>query len=456
MAGLPDIQLFEGTAAGGAQPATAARQILLLPLGTWGDVIPFVQLGRELRRRGHQVTVAGCDVFEPLARRAGLEFVSLQSADGYERVVGNPRLWHPRWAGITFLRQAVLPSMRRQFEFADEAIRSGECDVLVAPAHSLGARIAQEVHGTPLVTVHLAPYMFRSAMASRKVSGVALPEWFPAAWKRAFFRLADYCGDVSFGREVNRLRAEVGLAPARRVFWEWWNSPERVVALFPAWFARPQADWPEHAVLAGFLPIDAAEGTALDEGLKRFLQNGSPPIAFTAGTAMAHGRRFFAESLEAAQRLGRRAILLTQFSEQLPEELPPGVMAVDFVSLPKLLPRVAALVHHGGIGTTIQALAAGVPQLVVPMSFDQPDNAHRVERLGVGRVLRPREYVGGRVSAVLGELLGDPRIAARCEEVARWCPAADGTRVACDEIEAMVEGGCETGEVRGRLAVRPR
>jgi UDP:flavonoid glycosyltransferase YjiC (YdhE family) len=210
-------------------------------------------------------------------------------------------------------------------------------------------------------------------------------------------------------------------------------------------------------VLAGFLPIDVeGQEAGLSEDLEAFLRYGSPPIVFTAGTAMAHGRRFFAESLEAAQRLGRRAILLTQYGEQLPGDLPPGVMAVDFVSLPKLLPRVAALVHHGGIGTTIQALSAGVPQLVVPMSFDQPDNAHRVEQLGVGRVLRPREYVGGRVAAVLGELLVDPRIAARCEEVARWCRAANGARVACDEIERLAGIGCETGEVRGRLAVRPR
>lgn len=458
MAGLPDIQLLDATAAVSARRPAATRQILLLPLGTWGDVIPFVRLGSELRERGHRVTVAACDVFEPLVRRAGLEFASLQSADEYGRVVGNPRLWHPRWAGITFLRDAVLPSMRRQFEFADEAIRSGECDVLVAPAHSLGARIAQEVHGTPLVTVHLAPYMYRSAIASRKVSGVSLPDWFPAAWKRAFFRLADFCGDISFGREVNRLRAEVGLPRVRRVFWEWWNSPELVVALFPAWFGPPQADWPEQAVLAGFLPIDNAWHEAgLSEDLEAFLRHGSPPIVFTAGTAMAHGRQFFAESLEATRTLGRRAILLTQYGEQLPGKLPPGVMAVDFVSLPQLLPRVAALVHHGGIGTTIQALAAGVPQLVVPMSFDQPDNAHRVEQLGVGRVLRPGEYVGGRVAAVLGELLGDPRIAARCDEVARWCLAADGARVACDEIEAMAGAGCKTREVRGRLTVgKPR
>lgn len=456
MAGLPDIQLDDRAAESATRRPMIARQILMLPLGTWGDVIPFVRVGRELQQRGHRVTVAACDVFGPLVKKAGLEFASLQSVDEYERVVGNPRLWHPRWAGITFLREAVLPSMRRQFEFADDAIRSGECDVLVAPGHSLGARIAQEVHQTPLVTVHLAPYMFRSAIASRKVSGVSLPDWFPPAWKRAFFRLADFCGDISFGCEVNALRAELGLPKTRRLFWEWWNSPERVVALFPAWFGRPQADWPEQAVLAGFLPIDDDENTTLDEGLESFLRYGSPPIVFTAGTAMVHGQRFFAESLEAVRRLGKRAILLTQFGEQLPGDLPAGVMAVDFVSLSELLPRVAALVHHGGIGTTIQALAAGVPQMVVPMSFDQPDNAHRVERVGVGRVLRPREYVGGRVSVLLGELLSDPRIAVRCDEVAQWCRTADGARAASDEIERVAVARAEVDVVREQMVLRPR
>jgi rhamnosyltransferase subunit B len=434
---------------------TRSRRILMMPLGTWGDVIPFVQLGRELRRRGHAVAVVACDVFEPLVRRAGLEFVALLGRDEYERVVSNPRLWHPRWAGITFLREAVLPNMRRQFEIADAAIRAGVCDVLVAPAQSLGARIAQEKYGVPLVTVHLAPYMFRSAIQSRRVSGVSLPDWFPRAWKQTLFRLADFCGDQLDGRVVNAFVAELGLPRAKHVFWEWWNSPARVVALFPEWFAEPQSDWPQQTVLAGFLPIEKADEAPLDGEVESFLYRGPAPVVFTAGTAMAHGGRFFEESLRSVQRLGQRAILLTRFRDQLPTDLPPGVIAHEFVPLSTLLPRVAAIVHHGGIGTTAQALAAGVPQLIVPMSFDQPDNAYRVERCEVGRTVRSENYRVERAAAVLGELLADEPLQRRCRAMAARCAGSDGLRIACDEIEgAAGVVGNSVGDIGKRDVVR--
>jgi UDP:flavonoid glycosyltransferase YjiC (YdhE family) len=428
-----------------------------MPLGTWGDVLPFVRLGRELRRRGHSVTLVACELFEPLADREGIEFWPLLDRDQYDRIWADPQLWHPRMASITFIREAVLPFMRRQYELARDAIGAGECDVLVAPAQSLGARIAHAKHGVPLVTVHLAPYLFRSAIKPRRVSGVSLPEWFPPTWKRAMFRVADFCGDQLFGRTVNAFLAELGLPRAKRVFWEWWNSPQRIVALFPDWFAEPQPDWPQQSLLAGFLPVGAADGPPLSAEVEAFLRSGPPPVVFTAGTAMAHSGRFFAESVRAVRQLGARAVLLSQYRDQLPDDLPPDVMATDFVPLERLLPHVAAIVHHGGIGTTVQALAAGVPQLVVPMSFDQPDNAHRVACLGVGLSLRPREYAAESVAGVLRHLTTDERVRTRCLECAARCDGSAALGIACDAIETLAGASCPSkklGNENLRLAER--
>ncbi len=114
-------------------------------------------------------------------------------------------------------------------------------------------------------------------------------------------------------------------------------------------------------------------------------------------------------------------------------------MAADFVPLEKLLRRVAAIVHHGGIGTTAQALSAGVPQLPVPMSFDQPDNAYRVERLGVGHAVRRKEYCAGKVVPILERLTTDELVRSRCGEVAAWCEGTEALRIAGDAIEALAE-----------------
>ena len=111
--------------------------------------------------------------------------------------------------------------------------------------------------------------------------------------------------------------------------------------------------------------------------------------------------------------LGRRGILLTRHAHQLPTSLPGEVRHVAYAPFGELLPMCAAVVHHGGIGTTARALAAGTPQLVLPWAWDQPDNAARVRRLGAGSSLGPRYRSAARLAEALSELL-KPEAQARC------------------------------------------
>jgi UDP:flavonoid glycosyltransferase YjiC (YdhE family) len=152
---------------------------------------------------------------------------------------------------------------------------------------------------------------------------------------------------------------------------------------------------------------------------------------------MQQGRPFFDAAADACRRLGCRGVLLTRYRQQVPERLPPNVRHFDYVPFSRLLPRSAALVHHGGIGTTAQALAAGIPQLVMPMSHDQPDNAARVERLGVGLSLAPRRFQGPAVAAALERLLHTPEVGARCRAVAErmaGCGAVEQTCLALEQL----------------------
>jgi UDP:flavonoid glycosyltransferase YjiC (YdhE family) len=130
-----------------------------------------------------------------------------------------------------------------------------------------------------------------------------------------------------------------------------------------------------------------------------------------------------------------RGLLSTRFAEQIPADLPPGVRHVSFVPFRWLLPRAALLVHHGGIGSTSQALHAGIPQVIMPMGFDQFDNAARVERLGVGRALARRRFTAPRLVPLVAGLLADAAVADRCRGAARRLAAADGLVRAGDAIE---------------------
>jgi UDP:flavonoid glycosyltransferase YjiC (YdhE family) len=152
--------------------------------------------------------------------------------------------------------------------------------------------------------------------------------------------------------------------------------------------------------------------------LAAFLADGPPPIAFTPGSANLHGRPFFEAAVDACTRLGRRGVLLTRFPEQVPSGLPSGVRHFAYAPFSQLLPRASALVHHGGIGTAAQGMAAGVPQLIMPLAHDQFDNVARMRRLGIARALPPARFRGPALARALGTLLDSPEVAARCRAVA--------------------------------------
>ena len=222
---------------------------------------------------------------------------------------------------------------------------------------------------------------------------------------------------------------------------DWWHSPQRVIGLFPDWFAPAQPDWPAQTVLTGFPLYDERGATPLPRELETFLADArsadDAPIVFAAGSGNRQATAFFAAAAEACRRLGRRGVLLTRFPQQLPTTLPAGVRHVAYAPFSAVLPHAAALVHHGGIGTAAQALAAGCPHLVMPMTFDQPDNAARLERLGVARSVRPAAFTGDAVARALDALLGSADVARACGEIAGRFAGIDPVTRTCELIEEM-------------------
>ena len=411
--------------------------VVLMSIGSAGDIHPLVRVGTELRDRGHSVTLSTVDVFQPLAEAEGFRFISLGNRREYDEIISNPRLWHPRRGATYFVRNVILPFMRRQYAVLEQCVAADECDVVIAPGTCLGARIAHDKLGVNLATAHLSPFFFRSVFRNRRVPGLVIPDWVPHSWKRGIFRLGDRVGDLVFGRKVNEFRAELGLPPAENVFWDWWNSPQLILAMFPEWFAAPQPDWPSQTRLAGFPLYDQStvDSTTTPE-LEDFLKAGLPPIVFTAGTAMAHAKEFFATSLAAVQQLGHRAIFLAQHAEQLPSPLPDQVRWFSYLPFSQVLPRAAAIVHHGGVGTMAQSLRAGIPQLVVPLGFDQPENASRVVELGVGVTLHPHQYSHKALIGALSTLM-EPVMRQNCRAIAEKFVANEGLADAILEIETL-------------------
>jgi UDP:flavonoid glycosyltransferase YjiC (YdhE family) len=210
-----------------------------------------------------------------------------------------------------------------------------------------------------------------------------------------------------------------------------------VLGLFPDWFGPRQPDWPANTRITGFPLWDSDEDARLSDELLEFLAAGSPPIAFSPGSANREAHAFFAAAVDACDRLGQRGILLTKYTEQLPARLPPSVHHFGFVPMSKLLPRTVALVHHGGIGSCAQGLAAGVPHVVQPMSYDQFDNSRRLVQLGVASEVSVHKFRGRTVAAALAPLLDSPIVASRCRDLARRCNGAAALADACDALEQL-------------------
>lgn len=408
-------------------------------LGSVGDVNPVIGLGLALQARGHRAIVLTNPYFADLIERQGLGFLPVGTLQEAQAAFSYPHLWHPRKGAEQIMRLMVAP-IAQLYRLIETHADSDT--VVAASGISIGARVAQERLGVPMASVHLQPSLIRSYVDAGKVVNVRVAGWQPMWWKRAFYRLADLTLlDRIVAPPLNELRVSLGLQPVHRLFDRWIQSTQCVIGLFPDWFAAPQPDWPVPTHLVGFPLWDNGDGQyPLTHEVQEFLSAGDPPIVFTPGSAGATMQRFFRESVDAVAQLGLRAMLVTNHPQQLPAQLPRGMRAFGYLPFSALLPRVALLVHHGGVGTLAQAIRAGVPQLVVPNAFDQFDNAWRVRRLGLGDNLSQTRYRTGRAKRMIRTMLEDRDLLQRCRDYAGRMNGGDALRRACELIEALHRG----------------
>ena len=353
--------------------------MLLVALGSWGDVFPFLGLGRALVARGHQVTLLANAHFESITRQSELDFVELGSEADYQSITARPSLWKPISGARLIADGLILRNMRRTIEIIEQKNVPGRT-VIAAPLTAFGARIANERQGIPLVTVCLQPSALRSARQPPVIRPLPVSRRLPPVWNQLLFGLSDWAFfDRLVGRDTNSLRGELGLKPIRGHFMDWSFSTTRILGLFPEWFAPNAPDWPTSVRLCEFPLYDASDTTPLSHQATAFLDQGEAPVVFTPGSAMRHSSEFFAACVEACRIIGIRGVLISPFRDQLSHDLPPFIQVIDSIPFSRLFTRAAAIVHHGGIGTSSQALFAAIPQVIMPMAFDQHDNADRLE-----------------------------------------------------------------------------
>ena len=418
--------------------------VLLPTIGSAGDVHPFVALGLALQARGHRATVLTNPIFQDLIEAQGLGFRPVGTLEDARAAIADPDLWHPRKGFEVVARRAILPGMAEIYRHIER--EAGPRTVVVSSGITFGARIAQERLGVPLATVHLQPSIIRSLVDSGMAGNIRISASQPMWFKRGFFRLADWLViDRALKAPVNEFRATLGLRPVDRLMYRWLHSPQLVIGFFPDWFASPQPDWPPETHLVGFPLWDSGKPGAIPPEAEAFLRDGEPPVIFTPGSAGATMHRYFRESVAAARDLGVRAMLVTNFLDQVPGDLPTRIKAFGYLPFSEVLPRAAVLVYHGGIGTLAQTIKADIPHLVVPNGHDQFDNGFRIERLGLGRSIPQTAYRGPAVVRAVRGILEDGAVRARCHDYSSRIDSDAALTRASELIEGMAARGGSRG-----------
>ncbi len=418
-----------------------SKKIVLTTFGSYGDIHPYMALAMELQARGHAPVIATSALYKEKIESAGLDFFpvrpNLPPPQEQEQEMMD-KIMEPRTGPKFLIDEIILASLSESYDDLVAAIAGA--DLLITHPTTFAGPLVARKFSIPWISTVLAPVSFFSAydppappywpwIGKLKVLGPGFMKALLNFVKRGFTL-----------KPVESLRRELGIGEYGHPMFEGQHAPDLVLALFSPLFAAPQPDWPRQAQAVGFAFYDGHRELVMPESLSEFLAAGPPPIVFTLGSsAVWVARDFFHESIAAATALGQRAVLLIGDERNRPREtLPPGIVAVDYAPYQSLLPQASVMVHHGGVGTTSQGLRAGVPTLIVPFAFDQPDNAAHAARLGTSRTIYRKYYQGKRVAQELDVLLSKPQYAAKARAVGEQLRQEQGTARACNLIEEFL------------------
>jgi UDP:flavonoid glycosyltransferase YjiC (YdhE family) len=425
------------------------KRIVLTTYGSLGDLHPYIALALELKRRGHRPVIATSPVYREKVEPLGIEFhpsrPDFPSPDEHPEAIKEltRRVMDARTGAEFVARELFAEHVRESYTDLMEAVKGA--DLLVTHPITFAGPLVAQVTGIRWISSILSPIIFFSAydtLIPPHMAGMAkLFSLLPMPLNRLMRIMARKAISPWF-EPVESLRKELGLPDRGIPIFEGQHSPEMVLAMFSKVLAEPQPDWPPNVQVTGFCFYDkreAADEPALQPELEAFLESGPAPILFTLGSAAVwDADRFYQESIDAAVKLGERAVLLIGHEGNRPEQLPSGIVAFEYAPYGEIMSRAKLIVHQGGVGTTAQALRAGKPSLFVPFSHDQPDNGWRVKQLGIARMLTRGQYKAARVAKELSALLSDPRIISRAGEIGAIVRREDGPSHASDLIEQML------------------
>ena len=422
------------------------KKIVIATIGSLGDLHPFIATAKALKNLGHTPVMAVPKNYVEKVLNAGLEahpvfpgFDELSKKMGMSEEGFVKRLM----ADIDFMfGKVVLPTLGESTTKLD--IICENADAIFGSPFAFAGDIIAEKRAVPFIAGVLQPGLNLSAYdpiysPQARVLKIAPKSNIGVNWNKAWIKLIKFASRAKYGGPINKVRGAHGLQPSKS---SPFLNPDKVtliVSMYSDVLGGVQPDYYPNTHITGFPVFDSHDGAPekLDAELEAFLDNGPPPLIFTLGSLAVHAANDFYElSQRLTLDLSQRAILLTGKDIGLP--LSENIVVRSYLPHSQVFPRCTVLIHHGGIGTTGQALIAGRPQLVVPHLGDQWDNGARIERLGVGHMLDARKYTYPLTKEKIETLLNNQAIIKKAKKIGKNIKDKNGAENAASLISETI------------------
>ncbi|HZW25457.1 MAG TPA: glycosyltransferase [Gallionella sp.] len=422
-------------------------RILITCFGSYGDLFPYIALGKELQKRNHVVVLGTTSIFQNIVESEGLPFTHIRcgldrhsSLDAVRELM--QKVFDPFKGGEYFIRE-MMNGIDATYE--DTRLAAMDADFVISNPFAFATPLVCSELNIPWFSTILAPMFFMSTYDPPTMSAApwmkSLHTLSPAMY-RGLFKLIKRAA-LSWAKPLYELCTSRQLPfPVANPLFEGQFSPHGTLAMFPKRFAEPQPDWPDQTILTGF-PIFSAEKANLEvrserqvSELEEFLNSGEPPLVFAMGSSAVHiARDFFETSARIATKLNRRAVLVAGALADGSIEAGKDHFVIDYVPYDKLFPRASVIIHQAGIGTLAQAIHAQKPMLIVPFGFDQFDNAERMEHLGIALTCKRKDYTIDKASILIEQLATNDAYTERAIDIGSGMQCTSGVIIACNAIE---------------------
>ena len=421
-------------------------RVLIVTLGSRGDIQPYVALGKGLQAAGHQVTIATHCNAQAFVAEHGLLFAPIRAdMQALMNTSGGRKMWAAGANTALYARhffRIMRPLTRQITQDCLEACRGA--DIVIGSmlgywtAYSAAEKLRLPLHAAYLQPAHPTG-LYPNSMFMPLPESVKNPQRYNLFSYPAFYRVLWLLSASMY----NDARKEVmGLPPLKYddLFGDLIHPAGPQVLYGYSGHVLPEdPTWPQRIRVTGFWYLDPPPAWQMPQPLARFLDSGPPPVYVGFGSMSSCRPQETADTIVAAlQMAGVRGVISSGWAGLRPSKLPPTVLQIEDVPHSRLFPHMAAVVHHGGVGTLAAALRAGAAQVPVPFSADQPFWTHTIAALGVAAPPIPfKRLTAKKLAAAISQAVHDPAMRSNAADLAAKIHAEDGVAQAVAIINQL-------------------